>query len=79
MTLTVTYDAHLSASAPIKVEIGPPVKGPSVGITSPANGESFSPQTEIHFSAAVEGEPPFKYSWSDEPDGFLSQQSLRGS
>jgi Bacterial Ig domain len=74
VTLAVTNDAHLSASASIKVKIGPPVKGPSVGITSPANGESFPPQTEIHFSAVADGEPPFKYSWSDEPDGFLSNE-----
>jgi hypothetical protein len=70
----VTNDAHLSASTSIKVHIGPPVKGPSVGITSPANAESFPPNAQIHFSAIAEGEPPFKYSWSDEPDGVLSNE-----
>jgi hypothetical protein len=74
VTLSVSNDAHLSASASIKVNIGPPVKGPSVSITSPANEASFGPGEAIHFSGVAEGEAPFKYSWSDEPDGFLGTE-----
>jgi hypothetical protein len=74
VTLSVTNDVHLSASASIKVNVGAPVKGPSVSITSPPNEASFGPGEAVHFSAIAEGEAPFKYSWSDEPDGLLSSE-----
>jgi hypothetical protein len=74
VTLSVTNDAGLSSSASIKVNVGPPIKGPSVSITSPADGASFGPGEPIHFSGIAEGEPPFTYTWTDEPDGFLSEE-----
>ncbi len=76
VTLTVTNDAHLSASTSIKVEIGPPIKGPSVSITSPANEAAFPelPPKPIHFTGVAEGVEPFTYRWTDEPGGLLSTE-----
>lgn len=76
VTLSATDSGGASASASIKVNVGPPTGKPTVRITSPENGQGFSPGEVITFSAVAEGlegatVPNSGYSWSDDKDGFL--------
>lgn len=72
--LAVKNDAGMSASTSIKVNIGKPVPGPSVTITSPLNGQEFPKTEPIEFSGIAEGVEPFKYRWIDEFETFLGEK-----
>jgi hypothetical protein len=85
VTLTATNEAGLSASASIRLKLGPPVDEATVHITSPPAGSYYiNPEEQIQFTAQGEGYggeqlSASAYRWTDVPEGspehFLGEGS----
>jgi hypothetical protein len=75
VTLTATNEAGLSASASIRLKLGPPVDEATVNITSPPAGSYYmNPEEQINFTAQGEGYggeqlSASAYRWTDVPEG----------
>jgi hypothetical protein len=75
VTLTATNEAGLSASASIRLKLGPPVDEATVHITNPAAGSYYmNPEEQINFTAQGEGYggeqlSSSAYRWTDVPEG----------
>jgi Bacterial Ig domain len=76
VTLSATNSAGASSSASITLNIGPATGKPTVQITSPPSGSSYSRDDLITFSASASTQDAATisdsgYSWTDDQDGPL--------